>query len=553
MKRIKIAARIMAFTLTASLGVSGAASVFAASASENVLEGFSDERISYIEETEVDGTIEPEIGPEIKTEPETEITSDIEPGTEPEIEGGTEPEIGSETSIGTGTEAKLGAREGTLDGLIYVDDALYSGYYMDSQGIFYIVTEGAAAPVNGAVSNKTEYYRCDNTGALTIMSLSQQTVFVEGKVYTGHYTDASGKMYVVTDGIQKLKNGAMGKGSRYYSCDAGKILTLSKQTLYVDGKVYTGYYLDNASKMYNVKNGTRALQTGAVKKGSRYYNCKSQKIRTLGKETLYVKGKVYTGHYLAPSNKMYSVKNGICALKTGTMKKGIKYYVHKSEKTKKLSKETLYVKGKVFTGHYQARSNKMYRVKKGTKALENGVLNKNAKYYSQKSKKTKALKKKTIYVNGKAMKGMSPASMLTLQRAQAVVARVTNDRMTKKEKLKACFDFVKTYRECSPRPHYRGMDWPVIYANDMFVRGIGNCCSYGAAFAYMAKAIGYEQVYCCNSGGHGWAEIDGLVYDPEWSIHHHGHSYYALSYNARTDQNYKGAIGAGLPWMHVKI
>ena len=145
-------------------------------------------------------------------------------------------------------------------------------------------------------------------------------------------------------------------------------------------------------------------------------------------------------------------------------------------------------------------------------------------------------------------------SFATFQRAQAVVARITNDHMTKEQKLRACFDYVKTYRECSPRwPHYLGMDWPVIYANDMFVRGTGNCCSYAAAFAYMARAVGYKEVYCCNSGGHGWAEIDGLVYDPEWSIHYHHYSYYALSYDTRTDQNYKGAIAARRPWMHVKI
>lgn len=86
----------------------------------------------------------------------------------------------------------------------------------------------------------------------------------------------------------------------------------------------------------------------------------------------------------------------------------------------------------------------------------------------------------------------------------------------------------------------------------MFVDGAGNCFSYGAAFAYMAKAIGYKNVYCCNSGGHGWAEVDGLVYDPEWS-RHHARDYYALSYNTKLDQNYKAAIAAGYSWMHVKI
>ena len=155
---------------------------------------------------------------------------------------------------------------------------------------------------------------------------------------------------------------------------------------------------------------------------------------------------------------------------------------------------------------------------------------------------------------GKATK-VKTESDKTLFRALKTVAKITDSSMTKSQKLKICFDYVKSaYTEINPRtPHYRGMDWPVIYANDMFVNGAGNCCSYGAAFAYMAKAIGYENVYCCNSGGHGWAEIDGLVYDPEWSRHRFVYSYYALSYDTKTDNNYKGAIAARYPWMHIKI
>ncbi len=127
--------------------------------------------------------------------------------------------------------------------------------------------------------------------------------------------------------------------------------------------------------------------------------------------------------------------------------------------------------------------------------------------------------------------------------------------LTKSEKLRICFNYSKNaYVEKNPRiPHYRGMDWPEIYANDMFVRGTGNCFSYGASFAYMAKAIGYEEVYACHSGGHGWAEVDGLVYDPEWS-RHHARDYFAISYNDRTcDVDYKGAMAVKLPWKHIKI
>ncbi|MBQ1977356.1 MAG: hypothetical protein II225_01265, partial [Ruminococcus sp.] len=161
---------------------------------------------------------------------------------------------------------------------------------------------------------------------------------------------------------------------------------------------------------------------------------------------------------------------------------------------------------------------------------------------------------KWIVINGMARKVVTDSD-LTLFYAAKEVAKVTKPTMTKQQKLKACFDYCKVaYAEFNPRiPHYKGMDWPIVYANDMFVGTGGNCLSYGAAFAYMAKAIGYTEVYACHSGGHGWAEIDGLIYDPEWSKHRFYHSYFALSYDEIYDQNYKGAIAAGLPWMHVKI
>ena len=157
-------------------------------------------------------------------------------------------------------------------------------------------------------------------------------------------------------------------------------------------------------------------------------------------------------------------------------------------------------------------------------------------------------------IQGKATKAKTESDK-TLFRALKTVGKITDSSMTKSQKLKVCFDYVKgAYIELNPRiPHYNGNDWPIIYANDMFIDGAGNCFSYGAAFAYMAKGIGYTEVYCCHSGGHGWAEIDGLVYDPEWSKHHSTYSYYALSYDTKTDVNYKGAISANYSWMHVKI
>ena len=161
---------------------------------------------------------------------------------------------------------------------------------------------------------------------------------------------------------------------------------------------------------------------------------------------------------------------------------------------------------------------------------------------------------KWIVINGKATK-VSTRSDQVLFRAAKEVAKCTNTSMTKQEKLWAAFRYCQTaYKEKRPRtPHYLGVDWPIIYAEDMFVRDGGNCCSYAAAFAYMAKAIGYTQVYCCNSGGHGWAEIDGRIYDPEWGRHYKNYTYFGLDYNEIRNPNYKGAIAAKKDWMYVKI
>ena len=159
-------------------------------------------------------------------------------------------------------------------------------------------------------------------------------------------------------------------------------------------------------------------------------------------------------------------------------------------------------------------------------------------------------------LDGRAYK-VSTAKDRTLNLALKKVAQLTKTSMTKAQKLRACFDYLQTETyECNPRvPHYRGTDWPIIYANDIFNNGGGNCFSYAAAFGFMAKAIGYEDVYACSSGGHGWTEIGGLVYDSEWQRSHHTYSYYGLSYNSSTDVNYAGvrANFGSAAYMHVKI
>lgn len=679
----KIAVRICAFSLAASLFVADAAPAFAAAATEEpsgrvqtAEEDLPEEKLVHETDAETEKVTEtennqPENGQKDPDKTAEEPEQPTETGKEPEtsdgskeeqtqpVGAGEEPEFFSVPEPGEGSETAPGAQE-NKDGLIYVDGVLYSGYYLDDLGILCLVSSGAAKPFSGTVSEGTEYYSSKDQ---KMLKLPKQTVYVEGKIYTGYYLDNS-VLYLVSDGMAEpfsgtvsqgteyyssaeqkavklagqtvfvegkaytgyylennilyqasngtaaVKNGTLGRGTKYYSFADHGVKTLSEQTVFVRGKIYTGYYLDSRMKMYKVRQGIRTLHTGTLKAKTKYYSYNEEKTKKLSKKTLYVKGKVYTGYYLNSKKKLYKAKKGACTLYTGTVKAGAKYFNYNTGKKKKLSKDTLYVKGKVYTGYFLDGKKKLYYVKKGTRILQTGMLNAGTKYYNYQAKKTEklskdtlyvqgkvytgyyldggnimcsvndgtcvpvnaalnagtgyysfregqmlVLSKTTVYINGKAMEGMSPESLATLQRAQAVVASITNDGMTREEKLRVCFDYVKeAYTEIKPRiPHYLGMDWPVIYANDMFVNGAGNCCSYAAAFAYMAKAIGYEEVYCCNSGGHGWAEVDGLIYDPEWSKWHHVYNYFALSYDTPTDQGYKGAIGAGKPWMRIKI
>ena len=226
---------------------------------------------------------------------------------------------------------------------------------------------------------------------------------------------------------------------------------------------------------------------------------------------------IKTGWYTKKGHIWYFTKKGKKV--TGWKKiKGKKYYFRTSGK----------YRGTAVTGWMKQGKAWYYFGRKGVYHPEKSA---NANRYSD---KTGSAKQKTI------------------RRAKAIVSKITNSKMSKAQKLRVCFDYVmKTYTGRRPRtPHYCGTDWPVVYANDMFLDGSGNCFSYAAAFGYLAKACGYTNVYCCNSTGHGWTEINGLIYDPE-EYRNTARKYYGTPYSAVP--SYRQAIAANLPGMHVKL
>ena len=117
--------------------------------------------------------------------------------------------------------------------------------------------------------------------------------------------------------------------------------------------------------------------------------------------------------------------------------------------------------------------------------------------------------------------------------------------MKKSEKLKKSFEYLLKHFQYRGSPDFeKSKQWEQNYAQDLFEEGHGNCYAFGAAFAFLANAVGYKECYAVSSGGHGWAEVNGKVYDPTWSLTDKNHSYYGISFDLSGKDgrpNYKNA------------
>lgn len=135
--------------------------------------------------------------------------------------------------------------------------------------------------------------------------------------------------------------------------------------------------------------------------------------------------------------------------------------------------------------------------------------------------------------NGKAELTKAATEKLNvLVRANQVLEKATRPEMVKAEKLQKCFEYLVQHFQYRGSPVFEETkQWEVDYALNLFEEGHGNCYAFGAAFAFLANAAGYKNCYAVSSGGHGWAEIAGKIYDPTWSLIDDENSYYGVSSN----------------------
>lgn len=196
-------------------------------------------------------------------------------------------------------------------------------------------------------------------------------------------------------------------------------------------------------------------------------------------------------------------------------------------------------KGKKVTGLKKIKHKRYYFDANGVQRTSWQKIGKYYYYFTpEEGQKGCMVKSKTV--NGIPLKSGGRAQETTENKdkldlmvtASKTVESITDWSMSKTDRLWKCFEYTKShYQYYVWRKFPTGMkNWDRLYAADMLYRGRGNCFSYAAAYAYLANAVGYE-AYVVSSGGHGWAEINGRVHDPDWALASRVDTYFAMSYD----------------------
>ncbi len=130
----------------------------------------------------------------------------------------------------------------------------------------------------------------------------------------------------------------------------------------------------------------------------------------------------------------------------------------------------------------------------------------------------------------------------------------TDDSMTREEKLRAMYVYVRDNFTYLRRNYYRigDLGWQIREAVTMYSTGKGNCYCFASAFCAAARGLGYDAkavsgTYGAERAPHGWVEIiqDGqrYTYDVEIEMvqHREGNtalSLYAMNEDARSPHGY---------------
>ena len=124
----------------------------------------------------------------------------------------------------------------------------------------------------------------------------------------------------------------------------------------------------------------------------------------------------------------------------------------------------------------------------------------------------------------------------------AIVDASTVSGMTQKQELKSCFDYFVSASVYERKIDVPVGDWTEAYAKEIMTSSKGNCYNFAAAFAYIARSLGYEARVCTGTvesayGGrtpHAWTEVrmgnNWYIFDTEMQ-RAKGQGYYKQTYD----------------------
>ena len=116
------------------------------------------------------------------------------------------------------------------------------------------------------------------------------------------------------------------------------------------------------------------------------------------------------------------------------------------------------------------------------------------------------------------------------KKVMQIVASITEEDMTKPQKLLVCWNYMvnkRRFRYVSKYPNLHEKGWTRKTAYNMLSTKTGNCYSFACAFAALTEEIGYKPyVVCARISGrrdrardgltrHAWVRLNGMNYDPE--------------------------------------
>ncbi len=124
----------------------------------------------------------------------------------------------------------------------------------------------------------------------------------------------------------------------------------------------------------------------------------------------------------------------------------------------------------------------------------------------------------------------------------SVIDSCTTKEMSQRKQLEKCFDYFVKTSSYERKMDFPLGDWTEEYAKEILSTGKGNCYNYAAAFAYIAKALGFDSRVCAGTvtsslGGrtsHAWTEVKlgnkWYIFDTEMQGAK-GTGYYKVSYD----------------------